>query len=63
MDSKDKLFLPSLALFIWALASIATSAAVWNARPGVFFSIVAAVNVICSGWGIYKAARGLEKED
>ena len=63
MDAKDKLFLPSLALVIWALASIATSAAVWNARPGVFFSIVAAVNVICSGWGIYKAARGLKKED
>jgi hypothetical protein len=42
-----------VALFIWGLIAIATSAAVWNSHPGTFLSIVAALNLAINGWCIY----------
>ena len=52
-------FLFILSLFIWGLIAIATSAAVWNSKPGAFLSIVAALNLAINAWGIYKQIKKL----
>lgn len=48
------------ALFIWALIAIATSAAVWNSKPGAFLSVVAALNLAINGLCIYRQATKLK---
>lgn len=50
-------FVIVLALFLWGLIAIMTSAAVWNSKPGAFLSIIAALNLAINGWCIYKRAK------
>lgn len=59
METKTK-FIYVLALFIWGLVAIATSAAVWNSKPGAFLSVVAGLNLIINGLCIYGRAKKLQ---
>ena len=59
METKTKFFYV-LALFVWALIAIATSAAVWNSKPGAFLSVVAALNLVINGLVIYGKAKKLQ---
>ena len=50
-------FAKGLGLVVWAVAAIATSAAVWNAKSGAFYGIMAGIALAIHGWSIYKATR------
>lgn len=50
-------------LFVYAIAVIATCAAVWNAKAGVFPSVCAVAVFIVNGWDIYKGARNIKWKD
>ena len=63
MDEKKsiKQFAATLALFVWGLVAIITSASVWNAAPGAFRSIVAGVALAIHAACIVYAVRELLK--
>lgn len=54
-----KEYLKIVILFLYALATIMTCAAVWNSRPGAFISIVAVLLLLANGYVIYRGAKGL----
>lgn len=59
METTNKFFYV-LALFVWGLIAIATSAAVWNSKPGAFLAVVAALNLAINGLCIYRQATKLK---
>ena len=61
METNNKFFKIAI-LFIWGLSAIATSAAVWNSRPGAFLVVVSALNLAINGVCIYKQATKLKDE-
>ena len=64
MDEKKsvKQFLATIALCVWGLVAIITSASVWNAVPGAFRSIVAgaalAIHAACIVYVVRKLLKG-----
>ena len=48
-------------LFLYAIAVIATCAAVWNSKQGAFPSICAIVVFAVNGWCIYSNAKVLKE--
>lgn len=54
-----KEYIKILLLFIYALVTIATCAAVWNSKPDVSISIVAAILLLANGYLIYRGAKGI----
>ena len=66
MDEKKstKQFFMVLALFIWGVVAIMTSAAVWNSKPATFIGIVAGIALAIHAACIYYAAKHfVGKED
>ena len=52
-----------LALFIYAMLTIATCAAVWNSRPGVSVSIFAILLFLANGYVVYRKVKKLTDEE
>lgn len=52
-----------LAVFAYALVTIITCSAVWNAGVGGFLSAVAFVLLASNGYVIYRAVKKLKEED
>lgn len=50
-------------MFLYAIAVIATCAAVWNSKQGAFPSICAIVVFAVNAWCIYRNARNLKWTD
>lgn len=51
-----------LILFLYALLTIATCAAVWSFCPEVFVKLLAGALFACNGFAIYKLAKKVHKE-
>lgn len=50
-----------LALFAYALITIATCSAAWSSGQGTFYYVVAAVLMAVNGYIIYRKARRIGK--
>lgn len=53
------LLLKTLALFLYGFVSVVVCAGLWNARPGVFLSVLAGILLAANGYVIYRKAKAL----
>lgn len=52
----------TIALFLYGLITVVTCAAVWDSKPKVFISVVAALLLALNGYVIFRKAKAMEKE-
>lgn len=52
-----------LAVFVYALITIITCAAVWNAGVGAFLSITALVLLVLNGYVIYNEVKKIKEDE
>ena len=63
MDNKTSMKMGAevLALMIWGMATIVTCCVAWNSKPGTFFAVVAAINLLATAGAIYIIGKKVSK--
>ena len=56
-----KVFLQIVALFVYALITIATGSAVWNSHPSGTIAVFACLLMLANGYVIYRKAMAMSK--